>query len=81
LPFDYVVLKPSIDVCVERAANRAEGKIEYYTQYKELYASFDTIDKRHVVSGDDLTTSDVAVTAARVREGLETGRFRIEGKK
>ena len=37
IPLDYVVLRPSEQVCAERAATRDEGRIADYTQYKKLY--------------------------------------------
>ena len=41
VPIDYVVLRPSEEVCTTRAAARSEGKIADYTPYRDLYLSFD----------------------------------------
>jgi predicted kinase len=73
LQLDYVVLRPSEKVCAARAASRAEGAIADYTAYRELYSSFDGVE-RHTIQDD---TGDPAAVAARIREGLNAGKFRL----
>jgi len=73
VPLDYVVLRPSEVVCASRAAGRAEGTILDYAPYRELYTLFDEAE-RYTIKDD---ASDPAVVAARVREGLNSGAFRI----
>ncbi|MFZ1131692.1 MAG: AAA family ATPase [Terriglobales bacterium] len=73
VPLDYVVLRPSEAVCAARAAGRGEGAIADYTHYRELYSSFDEAE-RYTIADD---ASEAAVVAARIREGLNAGKFRI----
>lgn len=73
VPLDYVVLRPGKAVCAARAAKRAEGAIADYTPYNDLYASFDEA-ARYTIRDDE---ADAIAIAARIREGLDTGRFRI----
>jgi adenylate kinase family enzyme len=73
VPIDYVVLRPSEKVCAARAAARGEGKIADYTPYRELYASFDE-GARYTIADD---TDEAAAVAARIRAGLEAGKFRV----
>ena len=88
VPLDYVVLRPSETVCAARAAARAEGAIADYTRYRDLYACFDEAVSLATPAGtaalqeaDRYTikdeTSDAKVVAARIREGLNAGNFRI----
>lgn len=73
VPLDYVVLRPSETVCAQRAAARSEGAIGDYTSYRELYSLFDEAE-RYTIRDD---TSDAAVVAGRIREGLDAGKFRV----
>jgi len=67
----YVVLRPSLDACARRAAERDEGRIVDYAPYRELYDLFEA-PERHVIRNDDLAPDD----AARIiREGMASGRF------
>jgi len=69
----FVVLRPSLDACMARAAAREEGRITAYGPYRELYDLFDAPD-RHIVRNDDLAPAD----AARIiHEGVASGRFRF----
>jgi hypothetical protein len=72
---DYVVLKPDLDVCQARAANRPEGKIEDYAPYHDFYPLFDAYP-RHVSSDDNV---DARSMAARIKEELDMGVFRVSG--
>jgi predicted kinase len=74
VPTDYVVLRPAEAVCAARAASRAEGIIADYTPYHDLYADFDQVGRRHLVDDD---TTDAVTIAARIREGLTEGKFRL----
>jgi hypothetical protein len=76
LTLEYVVLRPSEAVCAERAASRAEGKITNYNQYHDLYTSFDEAEQ-YIIENDDM---DPVEAAARIREGLAAGRFRVAGQ-
>jgi predicted kinase len=73
VPLHYVVLRPSIAICADRAANRAEGKMPDYGYYKDLYLSFDEA-KQYIIADDE---SDPAVVADKIREGLNEGIFRV----
>jgi chloramphenicol 3-O-phosphotransferase len=73
ISFEYVVLRPAIEVCAARAAGRTEGRIEDYTPYKSFYAEFDAA-KPNLVCDD---AADPATLAALIREALDEGRFRL----
>jgi Mg-chelatase subunit ChlI len=73
VPLDFVVLRPSVAVCEARAAGRAEGKIADYAPYREFYALFDGAE-RYTISDDE---ADAAALAARIRERLSAGKFRV----
>jgi hypothetical protein len=73
LPLDFVVLRPSEKVCAARAAARSEGKIEDYSGYSELYASFDEAEK-FIIRDDE---SDAKTIAGKIAEGLRVGSFRV----
>ena len=73
VPLDFVVLKPSEAVCAARAKDRIEGAIADYAQYSEFYRDFDGVE-RHTIQ-DDVT--DAAALAARIRKGLDEGKFRL----
>ena len=73
VPLDYVVLRPSETVCAARAAARSEGTITDYTPYRELYSSFDEAE-RYIIKDD---AGHAAMLAARIRDGLNAGTFRI----
>jgi gluconate kinase len=73
VPFDFVLLRPSLPVCVERAASRQEGAITDYEMLKNFYARFEegTIE---AICDDN---ADPASLAQRIAEGLSQGRFRV----
>jgi len=73
VPLDYVVLRPSETVCAARAAARPEGTIPDYAPYRDLYSSFDEAE-RYIIKDD---AGDAAVVAARIRDSLNAGTFRI----
>lgn len=70
---DYVVLRPSLAACEARAAGRSEGKIADYAAYREFYLLFDGAE-RYTIRDDEV---DAACLAARIREGLNAGKFRV----
>ncbi|MGH9737153.1 MAG: AAA family ATPase [Candidatus Acidiferrales bacterium] len=74
VPLDYVVLRPSQTVCEERAASRAEGRITDYTPYRSFYSLFEAA-ARYAVCEDE---AEAAIVAARIRDGLSAGTFRVE---
>jgi gluconate kinase len=71
VPFDFVLLRPSLQVCVERAASRETGAIKDYA--KDFYALFEDANLEPIC--DD--SSDPASLARRIVEGLNEGRFRV----
>ena len=73
VPFDFVLLRPSFEVCAERAASRKEGATGYRAMLKNFYARFEagTIEP---VSDD---SADPESLAHEIAEGLEQGRFRV----
>jgi AAA domain-containing protein len=73
VPLDYVVLRPSEAVCAVRAAGRSEGAIADYARYRDLYSSFDGME-RYTIQDDE---SDAAAIAKRIWEGLDAGVFRL----
>jgi chloramphenicol 3-O-phosphotransferase len=73
IPLDFVSLRPSIELCARRAAERPEGKIDDYAPYRSFYALFENAGTS--VVGDDEATAERL--AARLREGLASGLFRV----
>ncbi|HKT08754.1 MAG TPA: hypothetical protein VJR24_12710, partial [Gemmatimonadaceae bacterium] len=73
VPLDYVVLRPSEQVCAERAKARAEGSIADYSRYSEFYRDFDRV-ARHIVCDDTMSAAETATTILR---GVAEGRFRL----
>ena len=73
VPFDFVLLRPSLQVCVERAASREKGAITEYERLKDFYALFEEGSMEPVC--DD--HADPASLAQRIAEGLNQGRFRV----
>jgi hypothetical protein len=74
VPVDYVVLLPAEEVCAARCAGRAEGIINDYAPYRDLYTDFREVARRHLIVNDQ---TDPAATAQLIREGLEEGKFRL----
>jgi gluconate kinase len=73
ITLDFVVLRPTEAVCAARAAARAEGAIPDYSPYRDLYASFDEAERYTLKDAD----GEAAVIAARIRDGLDAGIFRV----
>ncbi|MGH7583150.1 MAG: AAA family ATPase [Gemmatimonadales bacterium] len=73
VPLDYVLLRPSEDVCAARAAARTEGPIADYSGYRQFYRDFDGMDA-HCVANDTMTPAEAA---ERILQDLEDGWFRL----
>lgn len=73
IPFDFVLLRPSLQVCVERAGSRETGAITDYTRLKNFYALFEGASVEPIC--DD--SSDAVSLARQIVEGLNEGRFRV----
>ncbi|HKT25773.1 MAG TPA: hypothetical protein VJR04_14280 [Terriglobales bacterium] len=73
VPFDFVLLRPSFDVCVKRAATRREGAMSDSAMLKNFYARFEEGGIEPIC--DDHT--DPESLARRIVEGLDQGRFRV----
>ena len=73
LPLDFVLLRPSLQTCAERAASRKEGAISDYAMLNNFYARFEegSID---AICDDK---ADPASLALRIADGLDKGRFRV----
>jgi adenylylsulfate kinase-like enzyme len=73
VPFDFVLLRPSLQICVERASSREKGAIRDSARLKNFYTLFE--DGNIEAICDD--TADPASLARRIAEGLNQGRFRV----
>ena len=73
VPFDFVLLRPSLQVCVERASTRETGAITDYERLKNFYALFEGGCIEPIC--DD--HADPASLARRIAEGLNEGLFRV----
>jgi hypothetical protein len=74
IPLDFVMLRPSIATCEQRAAARPEGKIPDYSVYRDFYTIFEGLPKHEI--GDD--EADAASIARRIRAGLDQGIYRLD---
>jgi len=73
VPFDFVVLRPSLQVCAERASSREKGAITEYARLKDFYDRFEEGNIEPIC--DD--HSDPGSLARRIAEGLNQGLFRV----
>jgi len=73
VPFDFVLLRPSLQVCVERAGSREQGAITDYARLKNFYELFEDCNTEPVC--DD--HANPASLAERIAVGLNQGRFRV----
>lgn len=73
VPFDFVLLRPSLQICVERATSRQEGAITDYEMLKTFYARFEEGTVEAIC--DDAV--DPASMARRIADELNQGRFRV----
>ena len=72
--FDFVLLRPSLEVCVERASSREAGAIKDHTRMKNFYALLED-GSIEAISDDN---ADPSSLAQRIAKGLEQGRFRVD---
>jgi len=73
IPFDFVLLRPSFEVCAHRAGSRKEGAITDLEMLKTFYARFEEGTVEPIC--DD--RADPESLARRIADGLNQGRFRI----
>ena len=73
VPFDFVLLRPSLEICIQRAAVRKDGPIRDPARIKKFYPLFDDGGIEPVC--DDV--ADPASLAQRIYDGLNQGRFRV----
>lgn len=73
VPVDFVLLRPSFEVCAQRAATRQEGAMRDYAMLKNFYARFEEGSVKPIC--DD--HADPESLARRIAEGLDQGRFRV----
>jgi len=73
VPFDFVLLRPSFEVCAERAASRKEGAMRDREVLKNFYARFEEGTVEPIC--DD--NADPQTLARRIADGLDQGRFRV----
>jgi adenylate kinase family enzyme len=71
IPLAYILLRPSLEICTERASSRAEGKIVDYNE--EFYQRFTELDS-HAITDDE---ADAISLAERILSELDGGRFRV----
>jgi adenylylsulfate kinase-like enzyme len=72
-PIDFVMVRPSLATCEQRAATRPEGKITDYTIYRDFYRMFQGLPKHEIC--DD--AADAKSIARRIRSGLDEDIFRL----
>jgi gluconate kinase len=73
IPLDFVMLRPSLAVCKQRAAARSEGTISDYSAYRDFYTLFEGLSNHEV--GD--VEANAASIARRIRAGLDQGIYRL----
>jgi len=73
VPFDFVLLRPSFEVCAERAGSRKERAISDYVLLKNFYARFEE-ETVEPISDDH---ADPESLARQIADGLNQGRFRV----
>jgi len=73
IPFDFVLLRPSFEVCANRAATRQDGAITDRARLKSFYGRFEegTIE---AICDDN---ADPEFLARQIADGLNHGRFRV----
>lgn len=73
VPFDFVLLRPSFEVCARRAASRKEGAIKNRAMLKNFYAMFEEGTVEPICDDD----ADPESLARRIADGLNQGKFRV----
>lgn len=70
IPLEYVVLRPSKEICAQRAASRTEGTIADYSSYYDFYSDFDEAEK-YTICDNSNDAKFIADTITKSRaEGL-----------
>lgn len=67
----YIILRPSLEVCQLRAAQRDEDRIENYDRFLSFYHLFEAFPENSLC--DD--QADPLDLADRILKGIEDGRF------
>lgn len=73
IPVDYIVLRPPLAVCEQRAAVRTPGTVKDYSRFREFYGMFEQTGP-HEICNEALTPAEAAL---QIHEGLKAGRFRL----
>ena len=73
VPIDFVLLRPSFEVCAQRASSRKEGAIRNRAMMKNFYAAFEEGSIEPICDDD----ADAESLARRIAAGLNEGRFRV----
>jgi len=73
IPLDFVIVRPSLELCEKRAAARTEGKISGYRAYRDFYSMFEG-SAQHEICDDE---ADARSIARRIRDGLDERTFRV----
>lgn len=73
IPFDFVLLRPSFELCAQRASSRLEGAITDYPMMQGFYARFEE-GKVEAICDDH---ADAESLARQIADGLSQGRFRV----
>jgi len=73
IPFDFVLLRPSLEVCIQRASSRRVGAITDEELMRSFYPRFESASLAAIC--DD--QANPPTLARRIAEGLEQGRFRV----
>jgi hypothetical protein len=76
LHMSYVVLRPTLEVTLSRARERAADELKDVGAITGLYEQFAALDEleHHVIDTSDL---DERQAAAEVRRAVESGRYRL----
>jgi len=74
IPLHFVMLRPGIAICEQRAAARTEGKISDYEPYRDFYKFFEGLPKHEI----DVVEADPGAIARQIRKGLDQGVFRLD---
>jgi len=73
VPFDFVLLRPSFEVCAKRAGSRAEGAITDQVMLRNFYTRFEE-GSIEPICDDHAGPESVA---RQISMGLHSGRFRV----
>jgi ABC-type oligopeptide transport system ATPase subunit len=73
IPLNYVVLRPTMEICASRSSSREEGKIEYDERFIKFYEMFGEMEQ-YIVEENE---ADAKSIAERVKRGLDVGLFRF----